>query len=76
MAITSTNTTKEKVRFHSIATALKDINSPFTAASKDKEEEEYNSAADEDFSADEEDEESLSDVDTDIEEEGVNNLEA
>ena len=51
------------MRFHSITTALKDINSPFAAASKDKEEEEYNSAADEDFSADEEDKESLSDID-------------
>jgi hypothetical protein len=71
-----TNTTREKVRFHSIATALKDINSPFAAASKDEEEEEYDSAADEDFFADKEDEESLGDVDTDIEEEEVNNLEA
>ena len=64
------------MRFHSIATALKDINSPFTAASKGEEEEEYDSAADEDFSADEEDEESLGDVDTDIEEEEVNDLDA
>ncbi len=64
------------MRFHSIATALKDINSPFAAASKGEEEEEYDSAADEDFSADEEDEESLGDVDTDIEEEEVNDLEA
>jgi hypothetical protein len=44
--------------------ALKDINSPFAAASMDEEEEEYDSAADEDFSADEEDEESLGDIDT------------
>jgi hypothetical protein len=69
LAITSTNTTREKVRFDSITTALKDINSPFAAASKDEEEEAYGSAADE------EDKESLGDVDTDIEEEEVNNLE-
>ena len=55
------------MRFHSITTALKDINSPFAAASKDKEEEGYNSAADKDFFADYKEEESLGDVDTDIE---------
>ena len=62
------------MRFHSIATALKDINSPFAAASKGEEEEEYDSAADEDFSADEEDEESLGDVDADIERIGLHQV--
>ena len=62
--------------FHSLLRLLWKTLTHLFAASKDKEEEEYDSAADEDFSADKEDEESLGDVDTDIEEEEVNDLEA
>ena len=64
------------MRFHSRYDCFERHLLTFSAASKDKEEEEYDSAADEDFSADEEDEESLGDADTDIEEEEVNDLEA
>ena len=64
------------MRFHSLLRLLWKTLTHLFAASKDEEEEEYDSAADEDFSADEEDEESLGDADTDIEEEEVNDLEA